>query len=145
MKVIYLIGSLRNAEVPVMANKLRDIGFEVFDDWHAASENADDCWRDYSKGRGQTYKEALDSYAGIHIFEFDKHHLDRCDIAVMVMKAGKSGHLEAGYVIGQGKPCFYLMEEGVERWDVMLRFCKLNGGDVCSTEADLIEKLKAHV
>ena len=31
---VYLIGSLRNPEVPQIANKIRELGFEVFDDWH---------------------------------------------------------------------------------------------------------------
>lgn len=141
MKVIYLIGSLRNPEVPVLSNKLRAIGFEVFDDWYAPGPQADDYWRDYSKGRGQTYQEALNSYAGKHIFEFDKHHVDRADIGVLLMPAGKSGHLELGYMIGQGKPCFYLMEEGIERWDVMLQFCNLNGGAICANEEELINAL----
>ena len=33
MRSIYLIGYLRNPEVPKVAEKLRIAGFEVFDDW----------------------------------------------------------------------------------------------------------------
>ena len=32
-KVVYMIGSLRNENIPEMGNKIRELGFEVFDDW----------------------------------------------------------------------------------------------------------------
>lgn len=120
-KKIYLIGSLRNPEVPKIANRLRRLGFEVFDDWYAAGPEADDKWRDYEKARGRSYKEALKGFAARHVYHFDKHHLDACDIAILVLPAGKSGHLELGYVIGKGKPGFILLDNP-ERWDVMYQF-----------------------
>jgi len=141
---VYLIGSLRNPEVPTLANKLREVfpDWEIFDDWYAPGEDADDYWRDYEKNKGHSYKEALQGYAAQHIFEFDLHHIDEADIGILLMPAGKSGHMELGYMIGQGKPCFYVMEPGIERWDVMLQFCYKNGGDVCDRQEELIEKLK---
>lgn len=33
---IYVIGSLRNPEIPKFANELRSLDFEVFDDWYGA-------------------------------------------------------------------------------------------------------------
>lgn len=127
MKTIYLVGSLRNPSVPALAIELRKEGFEVFDDWFAPGPKADDYWKEYSQQRGQTYKEALNSWAGKHIFEFDKYHLDRADIGVMLQPAGKSGHLELGYLIGQGKPGIMFWPEGEppqDRWDVMIQFAK---------------------
>ena len=143
MKTVYLIGSLRNPEVPKIANILREAtGFEVFDDWYAPGPNADDYWRDYEIGKGHSYKEALQGWAGKHIFEFDHFHVDRSDIGVIVAPAGKSGHLELGYMIGRGKPCFYLLEPQNERYDVMLQFCNLNGGSICSSMEELVQALK---
>lgn len=142
-KVVYLIGSLRNPAVPELANFLRkETGFEIFDSWYSPGPNADDYWRDYSKGRGQSYREALSDYAATHVFEFDHYHINRANVGVLLMPAGKSGHLELGYMIGQGKPCFYLLEEGIERWDVMLQFCFLNGGNICNTSDELAMELK---
>lgn len=123
LKTIYLIGSLRNELVPSIGNLLRSRGFDVFDDWYAASEDADDWLRDYYKDRGFSYKETLNSYAAKHIFEFDKHHLDRADIGLLVMPAGKSGHLELGYMAGQGKPTFVYFPQVPERVDIMYQFC----------------------
>ena len=45
-------------------------------------------------------------------------------------------------MIGKGKPCFYVMEEGIERWDVMLQFCNLNGGAICDNIDELIVELE---
>lgn len=123
MPVIYLIGSLRNPQVPKIAEQLRSRGFEVFDDWHSAGPEADDFLRDHYKFRGCSYKEAIHSYAAKHIFTFDRHHLDRADIGLLVMPAGKSGHLELGYMAGQGKPTYVLFDSVPERVDIMYNFC----------------------
>lgn len=125
MSIIYLIGSLRNPNVPAIAAKLRDAGHEVFDDWFAAGPEADDYWCKYEKERGHNYKQGLAGFAAKHVYEFDKYHLDRCDVAVLVLPAGKSGHLELGYVIGSGKPGYILFDDEMpDRWDVMYLFAK---------------------
>ena len=84
--------------------------------------NADDHWMEYERGRGHGYKEALAGYAAQMVFHFDKTHLDRCDIAVLLLPAGKSGHLELGYFRGLGKPGYILMDKEPERYDVMYNF-----------------------
>jgi nucleoside 2-deoxyribosyltransferase len=136
-QVIYLIGSLRNEKIPFLANDIRKLGFEVFDDWFSPGPEADEFWRTYEKTRGSTYKQALNNWAGKHIYEFDKHHIDRSDIGILYMPAGKSGHLELGYMIGQGKKCFVLFDEEPERWDVMYQFAQA----VCFSFDELKEEL----
>lgn len=121
-KSVYIIGSLRNATVPDLGNDLRRAGFDPFDDWWGAGHEADDKWRDYENIRGRDHKAALYGYAARHVFNFDKFHLDRCDVAVLVMPAGKSGHLELGYFVGTGKPGFILFDAVPERYDVMHNF-----------------------
>ena len=122
MKSIYVIGALRNPEIPEFANQIQALGIEAFADWFSPGPDADDYWRDYSKARGLSYDGALKSYAAKHVFEFDKFHLDRCDAAVLLMPAGKSGHLELGYVVGRGKPGYIVFNEEPERYDVMVQF-----------------------
>ena len=122
MKSIYLIGSLRNPQVPVLAEHLRDLGYDVFDDWYAAGPEADDYWQKYETERGHTYAEALQGYAAKHVYNFDLSHLKRCDIGVLLMPAGKSGHLELGYMIGLGKPGYVLFDKVPDRYDVMYQF-----------------------
>lgn len=139
MSVIYLIGSLRNREVPVVGEYLRkETGHEIFDEWWTGSEDADDWLRDYFKFRKLGYKEAIHSYAARNTFEFDKKHLNRADCAVLVMPAGKSGHLELGYIIGQGKPGFILFDAEPERVDIMHNFAN----DVFFNKEDLVKAIK---
>jgi hypothetical protein len=139
-RTLYLIGSLRNENVPVLAKEIRDVmpDFEVFDDWFSPGPEADDFWRKYEKVRGSTYKEALNNWAGKHVFEFDKFHIDRSQIGVLYMPAGKSGHLELGYMLGKGKLGYILFDEEPERWDVMYQFAT----DVFFSKEELFEQLK---
>jgi len=122
IKSIYIIGSLRNPKIPEIANAIEARGIEAFCDWFQPGPEADDFWKKYSEARGLTYSQALKSHGANQIFDFDKAHLDRCDAAVMVAPAGKSGHLELGYTIGKGKPGYILFDGEPERWDVMVKF-----------------------
>ena len=136
MTNIYVIGSLRNEQIPIIANKLRDAGYDVFDDWYSAGPEADDYWHAYELQKGNNYKEALSGYAAKNVFNFDKLHLDRNDIAVLVLPAGKSGHLELGYFLGSGKPGYILLDDP-DRWDVMYQFAN----NVFFTVDELIAEL----
>lgn len=134
-KRIYLIGSLRNPKVPETAAALRQTGHDVYDDWYAAGPEADDYWQRYEKARGRGMDAALhDGLASHYTFSADKEQLDRADVGVLLMPAGKSGHLELGYIIGRGKPGYVLFLDGEpERWDVMYRFANrvfFNLGDL---------------
>jgi nucleoside 2-deoxyribosyltransferase len=137
MSLVYLIGSLRNPQIPEYGNQLREAGFDVFDSWYAPGPKADDHWRDYCQRRGLSYQQSLKDYSATHIFEFDKFHIDRSDIGVLAYPAGKSGHLELGYMIGRGKTSYIVFPEGEppkDRWDVMLQFANA----VCFSMDELI-------
>lgn len=140
-KVIYLIGSLRNDEVTELANWLEgEADYEVFTSWHAAGPEADDKWKEHEIARGRTYKQALAHYAAQHVFHFDKHHIERADAALLMLPAGKSGHMELGFALGRGTPGFILLKD-VERWDVM--YCFATG--VTEDRNELLEMLKRSV
>ena len=141
IKSLYIIGSLRNRdEVIAIANEIRALGIEAFDDWLSPGPEADDKWRDYETQKDHNYKEALEGWAAKHVFEFDKYHLDRCDGGVLILPAGKSGHLEAGY-IARTKPLFILMDDP-SRWDVMVLFAKNSGGGVAFSRDELKEMIQ---
>lgn len=137
MKSIYIIGSLRNPVIPEIANELEKIGMEPFADWWGAGPEADDWWKEYNERRNIPYVDALQDYAARNVFEFDRKHLDRCDATLLVLPAGKSGHLELGYSIGSGKRGFILADEklGKERWDVMYLFAE----KVFMTKEEMLE------
>jgi len=136
---IYLIGSLRNPEVPLIAEKLRAEGYDVFDDWYAAGPEADDYWQKYEKAKGHNYAQALQGFAADHVYKFDRHHLERCDIAVLLLPAGKSGHLELGWALGRGKFGYILLSGEPERYDVMYKFAD----GIVNTYEELLERMKA--
>jgi len=138
MKSIYLIGALGNPNIPHIANEIRGLGFEVFDNWWTPGPLADTYLGLYAKIKGLTYKETLKDYAAVHVFEFDKKHLDRCDIALLVMPAGKSGHLELGYFIGTGKPGYVLFDKEPERVDIMYQFST----DIFLSKEELFAELR---
>lgn len=138
---LYLIGSLRNELVPELAHMLRLDGHDVFDDWYAAGPEADDYWQKYEKDRDRNFAQALNGYAAHHVFEYDRTHLDRSEGAVLLMPAGKSSHLELGYILGQGKPGWILMHGEPERFDVMYRFAT----EVVYTVDDLLEEINRYV
>lgn len=128
MPKLYLIGSLRNPEVPNVANKIeQETGWEVFDDWYSAGPEADDYWKEHQRLRGRNYEEALRGYAARHVFNFDRHHLDTCDAGLLLLPAGRSGHLELGYLAGRNTPTIILLDQETEdnRWDVMTQFAGL--------------------
>lgn len=138
-KEYYLIGSLRNLNVPEIGEYLRKhADVKIFDEWWSASEDADDWLQAYFKSRKFGYKEMLNSYVSKHIFEFDKRHLDRVDGAILVMPAGKSGHLELGYMAGKGKKTYILFDKEPDRLDQMHQFAD----DIYFNIDELVTQLK---
>lgn len=135
---VYVIGSLRNPRVPEVAAQIRAAGFDVFDDWYAAGPTADDAWRDYEKARGHKLPQALRGNAAQHVFNYDKGHITSSDVIVLMLPCGKSGHLELGWALGQGKRGFILLDNDPERYDVMYAFAT---GVVENTE-ELIRQLR---
>lgn len=136
MTSIYIIGSLANPEIPRIAAKLREEGFDAFDQWHAVGPEGDKWWQEHFKAKGYNLAQSLKMDFVQTAFNFDKKHLDRCEAAVLVLPAGKSGHLELGYCIGRGKPGFILMEGDPDRYDLMYGFATL-----CYSMEDLIDAL----
>lgn len=141
MKQIYVIGSLRNPMIPLVATALRGASYTVFDDWHCAGPEADDYWKSYEEAKGNTYLQALEGAAANNVFNFDKRNLDASDAAVMVLPAGRSAHLELGYMAGCGKPTFIMYTEDPDRWDIMYKFAD----HVCIGLENLVDKVKLFV
>lgn len=136
-KKIYLIGALKNWGIVDLANQLETQGFSVFADWLTPGPEADKYLLEYAKLRGWSYKQTLSSYAATHTFDFDKTHIDLCDLAIMVLPCGKSAHMELGYVRGCGKPGYILFDKEPDRFDLMYRFAT----DVFFAPEDLFRTL----
>lgn len=135
---IYLVGALKNPEIPHLAQTLRKEGYAVFAEWHNPGPEADMCWQEHEKLKGSTYKEAM---AGSHVenvFYYDQAYIDLADVVVLVMPAGRSGHLELGYAAGSGKKTLILLDQEPDRYDIMPRFAT----GICNNLNELLEELK---
>lgn len=138
---IYLIGALKNRNIIEIGNKIRELGHEVFDDWIATHPESDQLLWQYEKARGRTYREALNGYAAQNNFQFDMKHLRECDIAVLCLPAGKSGHMELGFVLGQGKLGFILLDKEPDRLDLM----QAMASDIFPDLETLLDRLKCYI
>lgn len=120
---IYVIGSLENPRVPSIAGTLREDGHEVFDSWYAAGPDADRYWRQYEEAKGLSFAEALSAPAAQNVLNFDRKWALWADVGVLVLPAGKSGHLELGafWINVPGKQAHILLppDFSPEKWDVM--------------------------
>ena len=135
-KRIYLIGSMRNEDIPVLGRALRALGHEVHDEWYAPGPNADEYWREYELAKGHTFIDAIKGRHAEEVFGYDKKYLDRADTVVLLMPAGRSAHLELGYAVGQGKETHIVLDDP-DRWDIMYRFAD----HVWETKEALLEHL----
>lgn len=120
---IYVIGSLRNEEIPHVARILRAAGHEVYDEWYSPGPEADDYWQRYEQARNRTYLQALYGRHADMVYANDARWLDWADAVVLVQPAGRSGHLELGWASGAGKLSYVLMENEPDRFDIMYRMC----------------------
>lgn len=124
-KQVYIIGSLRNARVPDIGNAIRNAGLLAFDDWWGAGDEADDKWQEYENIRGRGYAEALAGAAAQTVFNFDKTNILASDAVLLVLPAGKSGHIEFGFARGKEKLGVILLDGEPDRFDVMYNFASL--------------------
>lgn len=133
MSKIYLTGALKNREIISLANDIRELGHDVFDDWISPGEETDQKWQEYEDERGRSYEEALNGYHANIVFNYDLHHLKEAELVIMVLPCGKSGHLEFGWAIGQGKKGYILFDGEPDRYDIMYKFADrifFNEGDL---------------
>ena len=123
---IYVIGSLRDKAFTEFMRGIRyefeDREVSFWDDWYGAGYEADDMWQRYEQSKGLTYKQALQGDNAEHVYSYDTKHLHESSIAILKLPAGKSAHLELGYMVGLGKHTIIYMDKEPDRWDVMYRF-----------------------
>lgn len=130
---IYIASSWKNADLGYgIAKYLRTEGFEVdafMDDsrgryvfhWSEMLHGPD---KSKSKLNAITFLEDKRSQRA---FKEDKKWLDWCDCCVLLLPAGNSSHLEAGYAKGQGKQLIIYSPSGFPagEFDVMYGFADL--------------------
>jgi hypothetical protein len=116
---IYLASSWRNSYQPEVVKALREWGHEVYDFRNPTEGDHGFSWREIGDGfehwTAWEFREALKTPIAARGFSYDKDGCEWADTGVLLLPCGRSAHLEAGYLIGQGKPTLVLaLEERTE-------------------------------
>ena len=118
---LYVASSWRNSDQPDVVRLLRGAGHEVYDFRHPPggdhlgfswSDTLDDPnelpWQEWDADR---YLAALRSPIAHAGFASDFGAMQWADAGVLVLPCGRSAHLEAGWMLGAGKPVWILLDE----------------------------------
>ena len=104
MPRIYVASSWKNLLHPIAVDALQTAGFDVYDFRHPAPgrhgfhwSQIDRDWQSWGAGR---YLQALEQEQAQVGFQSDFLAMDRAHACVLVLPAGASAHLEAGYFAG---------------------------------------------
>lgn len=130
---VYIASSWKNElDVRALAVCLRHEGYEVDD------------FTDDSRGRYVFHwsvlgnldeldaKRFMEDERTKKAFEQDKIMLDWAEVVILLLPAGRSSHLEAGYATGSGKPLLIFSPNGFPKgeFDVMYGFAEILTQDI---------------
>lgn len=113
---LYLASSWRNPYQPATVEVLRAVGHEVYDFRHPPGgdhlgfswSEIDPAWRTWDTA---AYLAAIAHPVAAAGFDSDFTAMHWADAGVLLLPCGRSAHLEAGWILGQGKPCWIVLDE----------------------------------
>jgi nucleoside 2-deoxyribosyltransferase len=113
LKSVYVASSVKNPHQPLVVLMLKQLGYEdVYDFHHPSADQKGFRWDDISpewqQWSPEEWRVALASPAAKKGYKADREGMDRSECCVLVLPCGRSAHLEAGFMAGQGKPVFTL-------------------------------------
>lgn len=115
MSKIYLASSWNNNKQPLAVKKLRDIGHSVYDFRNPNGRKDRSVWEDIGYTNIQVkrmnknvFKEALRKKQTKDRFQDHHKAMLEADICILLLPCGKSAHIEAGYMAGNGKRVFVM-------------------------------------
>ena len=115
---IYVASSWRNGYQPQIVDLLRDAGHDVYDFRHPAPGNHGFAWSaidpNWQQWTPQAFAASLHHPVADAGFAFDMAALRECEVCVLLLPAGRSAHLEAGWAAGAGKQVVVYVPEAVE-------------------------------
>lgn len=122
MAKIYLASSWRNTFYPQALAQLRAAGHGVYDfrnpetafSWDQVAGNKD--WKNWSV---EDYFEALQHPRTRQGFNADFNAMQEADVCVLLLPCGKSAHIEAGWMVGQGKETYIVLGDTLDDADLM--------------------------
>lgn len=115
-KRVYTASSWRNPRYPDVVKAIRGAGFDVYDFQNPWDEGAAFNWsqiaENWEKWTMDEFIVALSHPIAKRGFGSDLAGMTWADVGVLILPCGRSAHMEAGYMIGKGKPVHILLEEG---------------------------------
>lgn len=139
---IYVASSWRNEYQQNIVRDLRAVNHDVYDfrnpqpgDHGFSWLQIDPFWLDWD---GAAFREALKSPQAEQGFKSDKTAMDWADACVLALPCGKSAHLEAGYMAGQGKKVAVLLAPGVIEPELMYKLL----GQICLSLPEVVDYLE---
>ncbi len=114
---VYVASSWRNAVQPEVVRLLRAEGFDVYDFKDPANDKSAFHWSDMM-GPGYGYFTPGEFIEYLRhprcevAFRQDFDHMVWADACVLVLPAGRSANLEAGWFVGAGKKLVILKDHG---------------------------------
>lgn len=137
---IYVASSWRNQLQPGIVEELRSAGHEVYDfrnppegrDGFHWSE-IDPAWLDWTP---EAFREGLKHPLAVEGYGSDKMGMDWAEACVLLMPCGRSAHLEAGFMAGEGKPVIVLM---LSKSEPELMYKLLEG--LCTSMDEVLQRL----
>ena len=113
---LYTASSWRNPRYNDVVKTIKDYGFQVYDFRNPPDDKAAFHWTaidpNWLGWDARKFRELITHPIAQHGFSSDKGGMDWADACVLILPSGKSSHLEAGYMVGQGKPLFILLDGG---------------------------------
>lgn len=119
MARIYLASSWRNPHQPLLVNRLRLHGHEVYDFRNPPNGVKGFAWSeidpDWQAWSAKKYIELLTtSPIAARGYMTDFRGMEWADTCVLLLPCGRSAHLEAGWFAGRGKRLIIVTQDGEE-------------------------------
>ena len=116
--MIYVASSWRNERYPAMIRRLLEANVEVYDFRNPVLGDNGFSWREidpaWESWTPEQFRNNLGHPTAKRGFAFDYAALNKANAGLCMLPAGRSAHIEFGYLLGQGKPGCILLAEGQE-------------------------------
>lgn len=142
-KSVYVASSWRNTAQPGVVAALRHFGIEVYDFRNPGVGKTGFSWKqiqpDWENWTPEQWRHALTHPIAKQGYANDRGGMDAAECGVLLLPSGRSAHLEAGFMAGQGKPVFTLALSKVEP-DLMNLLLGPSSW-ICTTMDELFDQL----
>ena len=138
---IYTASSWRNPRYPDVVKRIVEDGHSVYDFRNPPDNKAAFHWTaidpNWMGWDAEKFRELIKHPIAQRGFNSDKGGMDWADACVLILPSGKSSHLEAGYMVGKGKPLCILLDGGEPELTYSL------ASRLCTSVDELIVRLRS--